>query len=106
MIVLFIQFETPLTEDEVRAVAQERAPEFRALPDLVQKLYLKLDKPGHYGGFYVWKSREAMQAYRESDLAKSIPAAYQVIGTPKVDIHEVLFPLRAEAAFGPDRETA
>jgi hypothetical protein len=106
MIVQFVQFETSLSEDEIMAVAEERAPEFRAIPDLVQKFYLKLDKPNHYGGFYIWKSLEAMQAFRQSELAKSIPAAYGVIGAPDVDVHELLFPLREEGAFQPQLETA
>jgi hypothetical protein len=69
--------------------------------NLVQKFYLKLDKPNHYGGFYVWKSRDAMLAYRESELAKSIAAAYKSVGAPDVEIHEILFQLRDEGAFQP-----
>ncbi len=106
MIVQFVQFETSLTEKEVMAVAEERAPQFRAISDLVQKFYLRLDKPNHYGGFYVWKSREAMLAFRESELAKTIPLAYKVVGAPDVDIHEMLFPLRAEGTFAPETEMA
>ena len=94
MIVQFVQFESSLTEEEVMRVAEERAPQFRAIPALVQKFYLKLDKPNHYGGFYVWKSRQAMMEFRDSELARSIPAAYRVVGTPVVDVHEVMFPLR------------
>ena len=99
MIVQFVQFETSLTEQEAMAIAQERAPTFRAIPGLVQKFYLKLGKPNHFGGFYIWKSREDMLAYRESDLAKTIPSAYKVIGTPDVEIYDMLFPLREEGAF-------
>lgn len=94
MIVQFVQFETSLSEEEVRAVAEERLPQFRAIPSLVQKFYLKLAGENRYGGFYVWESREALAAFRESDLAKSIPSAYKIVGTPKVDVHELLFPLR------------
>lgn len=94
MIIQFVQFESSLSEAEVHAVATERLEQFRAIPSLVQKYYLKLDKPNHYGGFYIWESREAMDAFRESELAKSIPAAYKVVGTPVVDIHEMMFPLR------------
>jgi quinol monooxygenase YgiN len=101
MIVQFVQFETSLSEKEVLAIAKERAPQFRAIPDLVQKYYLKLDKPNHYGGFYIWKSRAAMLAYRESELAKTIAAAYKVVGAPDVDIHEILFELRDEGALQP-----
>lgn len=99
MIVQFVQFETSLTEDEVVAIAKERAPQFRAVPGLVQKLYLKLDKPNHYGGFHIWESREAMLAFRDSELARTIPKSYQVVAAPDVDIHELLFPLREEATF-------
>ncbi len=94
MFVQFVQFETTLTEREVLKVAEERAPDFRALPSLVQKFYLKSTKPNHYGGFYIWDSAEAIAEFRQSELAKTIPAAYRVAGAPNVGIHEVLFPLR------------
>jgi heme-degrading monooxygenase HmoA len=94
MIVQFVQFETPLSEKELRAIAEERMPDFRAIPSLVQKYYLKLDKPNHYAGFYVWDSPEALAKFRDSDLAKSIPSAYKVVGAPDIRIYEVIFPLR------------
>ena len=94
MIVQFVQFETALSEDEVLAVAMERLPQFQAIPGLVQKYYLKLQKPNHFGGFYIWRSREDLMAFRESELAKTIPHAYQVVGAPDVDIAEMIVPLR------------
>lgn len=99
MIAQFVQFETSLSEAEVTAIARARAPQFRALPDLVQKFYLRLGMPNHCGGLYIWKSREAMQAFRDSELARSIPEAYRIVGAPIVDIHKVLFPLRAEVSY-------
>ena len=68
--------------------------EFRALPGLVQKYYVKLDRPNQYGGIYVWDSMEALSAYRESDLAASIPSAYKVRGQPTVEVLHALFQLR------------
>jgi quinol monooxygenase YgiN len=94
MLIYFVQFESALSEAEVHAVAQERLPEFRAIPTLIQKYYLKLDKPNHYGGLYVWESAEALAAYRQSDLAKRLPEAYKIVGAPDISIHEVMFPLR------------
>ena len=94
MFVQFVQFETTLTEREVLKVAEERAPDFRALPSLVQKFYLKSTKRNHYGGFYIWDSAEAIAEFRQSELAKTIAAAYRVADAPNVGIHEVLFPLR------------
>ena len=99
MIVQFVQFETSLTEEEVMGIAKDRAPQFRSIEGLVQKFYLKLSKPNHYGGFYIWRYREDLMAFRESDLAKTIPSAYKIIGAPDVDISELAFPLRDEASF-------
>ena len=94
MVIVYVSFESALSEEEVFAVARERIDKFRALPGLIQKYYFKTDAPKRYGGVYVWDSPASANAYRESDLAKSIPAAYQVVGTPDVEILDVVFPLR------------
>jgi len=100
MIVQMVQFEASLSHDEVIAKAKSRGDQFRATPGLVQKLYLKLSKPNHYAGFYIWRSREDMMAFRETDLFKSIPAAFGVVGAPDVDVSELLFTLRDSDGFG------
>ena len=61
---------------------------------LLQKYYVKLAEPNHYGGIMVWENREAFEAIRQSDLAKTIGAVYSVKGAPSVEIIEVMFPLR------------
>ena len=94
MIIQIIKFESALSEDEVMAVAKGRIEQFRALPGLIQKYYVKLGQPNHYGGVYVWDSMESLSAYRESELAASIPAAYKVMGSPTVEILDTLFQLR------------
>ena len=94
MIVQFVKFTTSLSEAEVMAIAEERSSQFRAVPGLIQKYYLKLEGDNRFGGFYVWESTEALAAFRESDLAKTIPGAYVVQGAPEVEIHKLAFPLR------------
>lgn len=94
MVIQIVRFESELSEEAVLAVAQDRSESFRALPGLIQKYYVKLGAPNCYGGVYVWDSMESLLAYRESDLASSIPAAYKVKGTPKVEILDSLFQLR------------
>lgn len=94
MIIQIIKFESALSEDDVMAVAEERAPQFREIPGLLQKYYVKLDRPNHYGGVYIWDSTESLSAYRESDLAASIPVAYKVIGKPSIEVLNGLFQLR------------
>ena len=94
MIIQIIKFESALTEDEVLELAQDRIDNFRALPGLLQKYYVKFDRPNYYGGVYIWDSKESMESFSGSALAESIPAAYKVVGTPDVDISEGLFQLR------------
>ena len=94
MIIQIVKFESALSEEQVMKIAEERLEQFRALPGLLQKYYVKLGQANHYGGVYVWDSMESLSAYRESDLAAGIPAAYQVKGPPTIEILEGLFQLR------------
>ncbi len=96
MIAQFIKFETSLAEDDVIAISKERKPQFLNVPGLIQKHYLKLDEPNHYGGFHIWESREAMAAFRETDLAKTIPSAYQIVSPPEITVQELMFSLRPD----------
>ena len=98
-----VKFESGLPENEVLAVAEERLPQFKALPGLLQKYYVKLGPPNQYGGIYVWDSPESLNAFRQCELPRSIPAAYEVAAAPTVDVHDVFLCLRdaselAEAA--------
>lgn len=106
MIVQFVQFESALTEEEATAIAKERVPAYAATPGLVQKFYLKLSKPNHFGGFLIWESVEAMQAFAKTELARTIPSAYKVIGVPDVDIHELMFSLHQGVVYDDKTEAA
>ncbi len=94
MILQTISFFSSLEEDELLRVARQRVPQFRAIPGLLQKYYVKGNEPGQYRGVYIWDSVESLEEFRRSDLAASIPTAYQVLGPPVVERLEVLFPLR------------
>ena len=94
MIIHIIKLKSELSEEDLLKVAKEREPKFKAIPGLLQKYYVKLNPPGHYGGVYIWDSRESLESYRESDLAASIPQAYKIIEAPNIEILDVLFQLR------------
>ena len=94
MILQIIKLKSNLPEEELLNKAREREPNFKAIPGLLQKYYVKTSQSGQYGGVYVWDSPEALQSYRESDLAKSIPEAYEIIEAPDVEIMDILFQLR------------
>ena len=94
MIIQIIKLQSNLQEEELLKKAQERAPQFRKLKGLQQKYYVKQGQPGHYAGVYIWESKEDMMAYKESDLAATIPDAYQIVSPPQIEIMEGLFRLR------------
>ncbi|MDU8942712.1 hypothetical protein [Ovoidimarina sediminis] len=98
MIIQFVQFETALSHDDAIAACHDRFAAYEAFPGLIQKYYLKLSKPNHYGGIMVWETPEALARFRDSDLAKTIASAYEVVGAPEIDLHEVMFTLRGTGA--------
>lgn len=94
MVIQIVKFQTTLSEDEVLAIAKQRLAQFQSLPGLIQKYYVKVADPDQYGGIYLWDSVESFNAYRESDLAATIAAAYKVNRPPSVEIFDTLFQLR------------
>jgi heme-degrading monooxygenase HmoA len=95
MIVQFVKFPSGLSEEQVRQTMEERAPQFRALPGLLQKYYGRERETGEFCGIYLWDSEESLAEFRASELAHTIPAAYQVTRQPRIELFDVLFPLRS-----------
>jgi heme-degrading monooxygenase HmoA len=93
-IIQIVRIKTELSEEELLKKAKERETHFRAIPGLIQKYYIKLGSPGEYGGVYIWDSSESLNAFKESELAATIPQAYEVIEAPSIEIHDILFQLR------------
>jgi hypothetical protein len=94
MMVQMVKFKSKLPDAEVRRVMHERVDRFRAQSGLVQKYYGFEASTGMHTGIYIWESREAMEAYGDSELARSIPSAYQVEAPPRIEVFELIFPLR------------
>lgn len=94
MILQIIRLKTKLSEEELLKRARVREPQFKAIPGLVQKYYVKMGEPGLFGGVYVWDSKESLQTYRKSELAASIPQAYELLEAPDIELLDVLFCLR------------
>lgn len=91
---LLVRFKSKLDFDEIAKIVDERAPEFRALTGLRQKYYLQDQASGEVAGLYLWDSKDAMVAYRESDLRASIAEAYQAEGEPRLEVYRVFKTLR------------
>ena len=93
-IMVMVRLKTNLSKEEMLKRAHEREPQFKALPGLVQKYYIELGTPGEYGGVYVWDSAESLKAFRESELAATIPKAYDAIEPPSIEVVDIMFQLR------------
>nr|WP_321233859.1 YdhR family protein [uncultured Psychroserpens sp.] len=94
MILQIIKLKSNLPEEQLLIKAKEREPQFKEIQGLLQKYYVKIGQSGQYGGIYIWESQESLNAYRESELAKSIPEAYEIIEAPNIEIMDILFQLR------------
>lgn len=93
-VVQIIKLKSVLPEDQLLQTAKQRAGDFRTLPGLIQKYYVKLNRPGEYCGIYIWNSMDDFIDFKESNLAAGIPQAYHIEGSPEIEIGNVLFELR------------
>ena len=98
MIVSVVRFTSRLSDDAVQAMFEGRAASYRQVPGLVEKLYLRFSDTGEFGAVYVWVSEEALERFRESELARSIPLAYEVEGSPRVELADVCLVVQPEAS--------
>lgn len=98
MHILVVTFTTGLSWSEAEAVVQERMHAYRAVAGLLQKYYCRGKEPGEGGGVLIFDSLGSLRAFRDSDLAKSIAAAFRLGAPPRIDVLEVF------ASLYPDRE--
>jgi hypothetical protein len=61
-----------LTEDQFSALCDELAPAFAAVPGLLSKVWLRNGGAGAYGGVYLWRSEEDLEAFRAGELYRGV----------------------------------
>ena len=93
--ILFVRIRSDLDATEFDRRLLERRPRFREVPGLVQKLYGRDETTGDVCGIYFFESRQALAAFRETELAASIPAAYEAVDVRR-EVYELLYPLRPD----------
>lgn len=99
MEVVFVAFESALSDEKLEETLRSRAEKFRDVEGLVQKFYLQDRERGRVGGFYIFDSEASRDAFFESDLRATIGDAYAVTGEPDVSLFHLLFPLREAEEF-------
>ena len=93
--ILFVRVKSDLDPAELDRRINERKPHFLEVPGLSQKIYARDETTGDTCGIYFFESKEALAAYRESELAKTIPTAYEATDV-RTEVYGVLFPLKPE----------
>ena len=94
-VVLFVRVSSDLDAEELGRRVVERRPRFREVPGLLQKIYGRDPVSGDVCGIYFFESEAALAAFRDSELARTIPSAYEAVDVRR-EAYEVLFPLWPE----------
>lgn len=94
-VILFVRAKSQLAPEELDRRMTERRPRFRDVPGLIQKIYGRDDTTGDVCGIYFFKDQAALAAFRDTELAQTIPTAYEVIDIRR-EVFDVLVSLHPE----------
>jgi hypothetical protein len=94
-VVFFVRIKSDLEFDELERRLSERKPNFLEIPGLIQKIFGYDPATGDVCGIYFFENQEALDAYRKTELAKTIPEAYEAVDVRR-EVFEVLYLLRPE----------
>ncbi|MCK5240544.1 MAG: hypothetical protein KAR33_13390 [Candidatus Thorarchaeota archaeon] len=75
--------------DEIMEVSGTREDDYRKVKGLLQKYYVIDNAANRVGGVFVFDSQENLEAFRESELAKSTGEAYKFQGPPHTQVLEI-----------------
>lgn len=93
--VLFVRVTSDLDPEELERRIHERRPHFLDVPGLLQKIYARDNATGDVCGIYFFEDQSALDHFRETELAKTIPSAYEAKEV-RPEVYEVLFSLHPE----------
>ena len=93
--ILFVRVKSNLDLEELDRRMNERRPRFQEVPGLVQKFYARDKATGDTCGIYFFESQVALEDFRKTELAQTIPTAYEAIDIRR-EVYEVLYPLYPE----------
>lgn len=93
--ILFVRIKSGLDAEEFERRLLERRPRFQQVRGLVQKIYGRDDPTGDVCGIYFFESNDALEAFRETELAQTIATAYDAVDVRR-EVYRFLYPLRPE----------
>lgn len=83
-----------LSEDDYLAACNQLAPAISQVPGLISKTFIANPERNTYGGVHVWRDRESMEAYRTSDLWRTIEGQPAFVGLVSQDFEVLEQPSR------------
>ena len=93
--ILFVRIKSALDPAELERRMDERRPRFREVPGLVQKFYGRDESTGDVCGIYFFEDQKALEAYRDTELARTIPTAYEASDVRR-EVYEALCTLHPD----------
>ena len=93
--ILYVRIKSNLDSKELERRLLERRPRFQEVHGLIQKIYGRNETTGELCGIYFFEDRSDLAAFRETELAKTIPSAYEAVEV-RPEVYEVLYPLYPE----------
>lgn len=93
--ILFVRVKSDLDPEELERRVLERRPRFKEVPGLIQKIYGRDESTGDVCGIYFFEDKESLAAFRDTELAKTIPTAYEAREIRR-EVYEVLYPLYSD----------
>jgi hypothetical protein len=96
MVIRLVKFKSALSDIEVAELYDERAPRYRKLSGLLQKYYIKDSQTGEHGAIYLWDSMKSIKEFENSELSRTIPEVYKIVGKPGIETLDLVYTLRPE----------
>lgn len=93
--ILFVRIKSNLDPKELERRLIERRPRFYEVPGLLQKIYGRDESTGDVCGIYFFEDQNALNSFRETELAKTIPTAYEAEDIRR-EVYDVLYPLHPD----------
>ena len=93
--ILYVRAKSSLSSQELDNRLLERKPRFLEVLGLVQKMYGRDESTREVCGIYFFEDQNALDAFRETELAKTIPSAYEVEQI-RIESYDVLYPLHPD----------
>jgi hypothetical protein len=94
-IILHVRVKSDLDQIELEKRVEERRPKFLEVSGLIQKIYGRDSETGDWCGIYFFDDMKSLIGFRDSELAKTIPSAYEATDIRR-EIYEVQFPLYSD----------